>query len=60
MQPLTTHIVPARVQIKTEELGESGAEMSVTVGVYGQRADRRDALADDAFQCGPDLAAQQR
>ena len=34
--------------------------MGVTVCVYGQRADRRDTLPDDAFQCGPDLAPQQR
>jgi hypothetical protein len=29
VHPFTAHVVPARVQIKTEELGEAGAEMGV-------------------------------
>jgi hypothetical protein len=29
MQPLTAHVVPASVQIKAEQLGETRAEMRI-------------------------------
>jgi len=60
MQPLTAHVVPARVQVKPKKLGETGTEMGVPVGVNSERANRADTLPHDAFKRGADLAVQQR
>ncbi len=56
MQPLTAHVVPASVQIKSEELRLTRPEMRVAVGVHRKRTDGRDALAHDPFDGGADLA----
>ena len=60
MHPLTTHVVPARVQVKAKKLGETGSEMGVPVGINGERANRADTLTHDALKRSADLAVQQR
>jgi Plasmid replication region DNA-binding N-term len=60
MQPLMAHIVLPGTEIESQQLTDGVAQMHVAMGINGEPADRRAALAHDALDRRAVMAAGHR